>query len=189
MIAIADGGLRSFFGGFLATRRHTKSPIQFQIEIALQYYCFRSHLLNSYCMYSIIHAVPFRAFDNLLLPFLMRDFLSWRFVYGDEETTAAPRAFCSFHTDICMRHLIRTVHNPLVIHQFQNVKRGIKYKTYVAIQSRVRHLSNGHEWRFQMFLVDALDTYLVGRQRDLLCVEQTMKTKYEKMCSQVYNCD
>jgi hypothetical protein len=87
-----------------------------------------------------------------------------------------------------MRHLIRTVHNPLVIHQFQNVKRGIKYKTYVAIQSRVRHLSNGHEWRFQMFLVDALDTWLAGREIYYVLNKQ-WKTKYEKMCSQVYNCD
>jgi hypothetical protein len=44
------------------------------------------------------------------------------------------------------------------------------------------------KWRFQMFLVDALDTWLAGREIYYVLNKQ-WKTKYEKMCSQVYNCD
>jgi len=108
-----------------------------------------------------------------------------------EETSGASR-FCSFYTNICMRSdLIRTVHNPLVIHQFQNVNRGSKYKTSVAIQSRVRHLRAPKRWSRMEIpnLPWGCLGYLVGRKRDLLWVEQTMENKIWKMRSQVYNCD
>ena len=50
------------------------------------------------------------------------------------------------------------------------------------------HLSDGHEWRFQMFILDALETWLAGREVYYVLNKQ-WKTKYEEMCSQNSSCE
>jgi hypothetical protein len=146
VIAIADG-LRSFSAAFwrrATTSRNRQSNFKSRLR-----YCtvpFRS-LIS--CTPTVCTVLYMQFLSGHLIIYYCH-FLFEIFSHGVLSTAtrkpAAPRAFCSFHTDICMRDLIRTVHNPLVIHQFQNVNRGIKYKTSVTIQSRVRHLWAPKRW-------------------------------------------